>query len=127
VTVAWGVCGLRRLGYLFTLILIVILVILPSCGRVFTTGSVNVNATLDGASWSGAVDYTVKRSGGGTDNGSTVPKSWPQMPTGTYTLYYNSGGPSGATLASVTPSATQTLSVGRTITFTLNFSSAAPR
>jgi len=127
VTVSCEVRELRRLGYLFLLILIVILVILPGCGRILTIGTVNVNATLDGAPWAGAVDFTVKKSGGGTDNFSAVPKSWPQMPTGTYTLHYNSGGPSGVTLASITPSATQTLSAGRTVTFTLNFSSAVPQ
>jgi len=127
VTISCEVRELRRLGYLFAVVLVVILVILPGCGRVFTVGAVNVNATLDGAPWSGAVDFTIKRAGGGTDNLSAVPKSWPQMRTGTYTLYYNSGGPSGVTLANITPSATQTLSAGRTVTFTLNFSSAVPQ
>jgi hypothetical protein len=43
------------------------------------------------------------------------------MPTGSYTLSYLSGGPSGATFTGITPSATQTLSGGGTITFTMNF------
>ena len=117
---------MRRLGYLFPLILIVILVILPSCGRFMTIGTINVNATLDGAPWSGAVNYsyTSNKPGEVAIEGSAVPQSWAHIVTGTYTLYYHSGGPSGTTLASVTPSATQTLSTGGTITFTLNFSSA---
>jgi hypothetical protein len=127
VTVSSEVRELSRAGHLFTLVLVVILVILLGCGRVFTVGTINVNATLDGTPWSGAVDFTVKKSGGGTDNSSAVPKSWSQMPTGTYTLHYNSGGPSGATLASITPSATQTLSSAGTVTFTLNFSSEVPQ
>lgn len=118
---------MRRGGYLFPLILIVILVVLLGCGQFITVGTINVNATLDGVPWSGAVDFTIKRSEGGTDNFSAVPISRPRWPTGTYTLYYNSGGPSSATLASVTPSATQTLSTGGTVTFALNFSSAVPK
>jgi hypothetical protein len=40
---------------------------------------------------------------------------------GNWTCAYVSGGPAGAFLAGITPSATQTLSAGGTITFTLNF------
>lgn len=108
---------MRRLEYLFLLILIAILVILPGCGRFFTVGTINVNATLDGAPWSGAVNYsyTSNKPGEVPVEGSAVPQSWDHIVTGTYTLYYDSGGPNGATLASITPSATQTLSAGGTV------------
>lgn len=119
---------MRRLEYLFLLILIAILVILPGCGHFVTVGTINVDATLDGAPWSGAVNYSFVSSERGKQDGSAVPQSWEnRIPTGTYTLYYDSGGPNGATLASITPSATQTLSTGGTVTFTLNFSNAAPQ
>ena len=84
------------------------------------TGTVIVEATLDGSAWSGQVSYTIH--GPKEDSSySSVSQSFSNLPAGTYTLTYNSGGPSGATLASTTPSPTQTLSSGGTITFTLNF------
>jgi len=83
-------------------------------------GTIQVNATLNGATWSGSVSYRL--TGPQTIDGTTVPATFSNRPTGSYTLNYQSGGPSGATLTSITPSATQTLSAGGTITFTLNFS-----
>jgi murein DD-endopeptidase MepM/ murein hydrolase activator NlpD len=83
-------------------------------------GTIQVKATLNGASWSGSVSYTL--TGPTTINGASVPATFANSPTGTYTLTYNSGGPSGATFVGITPSPTQTLLVRRTLTFTLNFS-----
>jgi hypothetical protein len=85
-----------------------------------STGTIQVNATLNGATWSGSVSYQL--TGPQTIDGTTVPATFSNRPTGSYTLNYQSGGPSGATLTSITPSATQTLSAGGTITFNLNFS-----
>jgi murein DD-endopeptidase MepM/ murein hydrolase activator NlpD len=85
-----------------------------------STGTIQVNATLNGATWSGSVSYRL--TGPQTIDGTTVPATFSNRPTGSYTLNYQSGGPSGATLTSITPSATQTLSAGGTITFNLNFS-----
>jgi hypothetical protein len=82
-------------------------------------GTIQVNATLNGATWSGSVSYRL--TGPQTIDGTTVPATFSNRPTGSYTLNYQSGGPSGATLTSITPSATQTLNSGGTITFTLNF------
>lgn len=84
-----------------------------------TTGTIQVNATVNGASWPGAVNYTV--SGPVTFNGNSVPADFQNRPAGNYTLTYTSGGPSGATLSSITPSPTQTLVGGGVITFALNF------
>jgi len=84
-------------------------------------GTVMVEATLDGTPWSGHVRYTIE--GSVTDSSYSVPDSFGSLPLGTYTVSYTSGGPSGATLASITPSPTQTLSSGGAITFTLNFHS----
>jgi hypothetical protein len=86
-------------------------------------GTIVVNATLDGSSWVGSVDYTIEGAGS-MMAGTYVPSSptwgWP----GTYTITYNSGGPSGATFIGITPTATQNLAGGGIIIFILDFSSS---
>lgn len=82
-------------------------------------GSLAVAATLNGSPWAGSVDYTI--SGTSMYNGSSVPQTVSNRVGGSYTLAYNSGGPAGAALASITPSATQTLPDGGTVAFTMNF------
>jgi hypothetical protein len=90
-----------------------------------TTGAISVNATYNGQAWSGSVNYRL--SGASTISGNTVPADFQNRTGGTYTLTFNSGGPSGSTLSSITPSATQTLNAGGGITFSFNFlSSQAP-
>ena len=86
-------------------------------------GTITVNATLDGASWTGGVNYTI--SGPQTYSGSSVVHSFSNVPTGSYTIGYSSGGPAGVTFSDISPSSTQTLSAGGTITFTLNFQTEA--
>jgi uncharacterized protein (DUF2141 family) len=86
-------------------------------------GTVMVTATLDGTPWSGHVRCSID--GPTKDSSYSVPESFSSLPLGTYTVSYSSGGPSGAMLASITPSPTQTLSSGGAITFTLNFQSQA--
>ena len=94
----------------------------------FTTtplpGTIEVNATLDGADWSGSVDYTI--SGPENINGASTPATFSEKPVGDYTITYNSGGPANAILNSISPSATQTLQTEGTITFTLNFIYSPP-
>lgn len=94
----------------------------------FTTlplpGTIQVNATLNGAPWTGSVSYTM--TGPETINGSSSPATFTEKPVGQYTLAYNSGGPANAILGSITPSATQTLQTEGTITFTLNFIYSPP-
>ncbi len=87
------------------------------------TGTIYVNATLDGSSWSGVVYYTI--TGPQQSSGSSVPATFSNLSAGTYTLSYSSGTPPGATFMGTTPSPTQTLSTGGTITFTLNFATVA--
>lgn len=82
-------------------------------------GTIMVNAVVDGMPWSGQVNYTL--TGPEADSNYSVPYSFSNLPAGTYSLTYNYGGPPGATLFSITPSPTQTLSTSGTITFTLNF------
>src|SRR6185503_16202660 len=70
----------------------------------------------------GSVTFTIDgpvQYGGMSTPGSVV------IPDGTYTLNYVSGGPPGSTLLSITPSPSQTLSGGGTLSFSLNFSSTA--
>jgi len=86
-------------------------------------GTIAINATLDGASWTGGVNYTI--SGPQNYSGSSVTQSFSNVPEGSYTVGYSSGGPSGATFSDISPSSTQTLSAGGTITFTLNFQTKA--
>lgn len=90
------------------------------------TESITVNATLNGAPWSGKVNYEVL--GPTAIVGSFVPQTYTNPPLGTYTLTYLNGGPSGAILSGISPADTQTLTAGTQIVFTLNFfsGSAAP-
>ena len=83
------------------------------------TGTVQVNATVNGAPWSGAVKYTL--AGPYVDSSHNVPDSFTGCPGGSYTLSYTSGGPEQTILEGITPSPTQNLSTGGTITFTMNF------
>jgi hypothetical protein len=114
----------KRLVAIYSVLVVAIVllaVLVPSCGGGNYT--VEVNATLNGSPWEGAVQYRLTTPTAGEPFGGTiVPKSF-ALPTGTWTCTYVSGGPPGAFLVSITPSATQTLSTGGTITFTLNFAS----
>ncbi len=83
------------------------------------TVSVDVNATLDGVPWNGNLNFSV--SGPHSDYGSSVPASFDSLSTGTYALTYNSGGPAGASLASITPEPSQSVTAGGSVSFSLNF------
>ena len=89
-----------------------------------TTGVIQVNANLNGTPWSGSVTYSI--SGAQNFSGNTVPADFQDRPQGSYTLAYVSGGPANSTFASITSSSSLTLNGGGVITFTLNFSKAAP-
>ena len=83
-----------------------------------TTGTINVNATLNGTALPSSYNYSysltgpASYTGGGAYSFSVTP--------GTYTVAF-SGSPSYLTLSSVTPSNPQTVSAGGNVTFTLNF------
>jgi hypothetical protein len=90
----------------------------------FTTTGISglqVKATLDGVSWTGNVNYTITGPEG--HSGTSVPETFSNLTSGSYTVGYNAGGPAGATLASISPGPTQTVTEGTTATFTLNFHS----
>jgi len=84
-----------------------------------SVGDIAVKATLDGAPWSGGVSYTVR--GPETESGSSALQRFVELPIGTYTISYNSGGPPDAKLSGISPSTTEELSAGETATFTLDF------
>ena len=95
-----------------------------------STGSITVYATVDGRSWqtgpgSGPISYTLTGPYLGGDSQDVIPGRWTQMPSGAYTLIYNSGGPIGATLTGISPSPSINLSPGGSITFTMNFTTQA--
>jgi len=86
------------------------------------TGTLVINATLNGTVWTGSVMYNL--TGASSFSGTTVSHTLSSTPSDSYTLGYVSGGPAGAAFSSITPSATQTLTAGGTTTFTLNFTSS---
>jgi hypothetical protein len=82
-------------------------------------GNIVVNASLNGATWSGLVNYLL--SGPTQTTNYAVPLNYTYAPTGTYNLSYTGGGPAGATLVNITPSPSLPLYNGQTIIFTMNF------
>jgi len=86
--------------------------------------TIDVKATLDGSAWTGAVQYTLTGPGAVAPtiiNGASVAATHSNVNCGNWTCAYVSGGPAGASFVNITPSATQSVSAGSTITFTLNF------
>ena len=85
-----------------------------------TTGNIQINATFNGAPWTGGVYYNL--TGPESYTGGTAPNTYYNTAPGAYTVAYaQAGGPFSATFTGVTPSATQTLTAGATLTYTLNF------
>ncbi len=84
-----------------------------------TTGNIQINATFNGAPWAGTVYYNL--TGPESYTGGTAPNTYYNTAPGSYTLAYAQSGPFSATFTGVTPSATQSLSAGATVTYTLNF------
>ena len=103
------------------LVLVVsIAILVPGCTP--TTGTIEVDATLDGSPWSGAVDYTLTGPGAAAPtiiNGSSVPGSH-SGDAGNWTCAYVSGGP-GVFVGIRPDPPTQEVTAGGTIDFTLNF------
>ena len=88
--------------------------------------SIKVDATLDGSPWSGSVSYTLTGPGAASPIAGTSVAANFSVDVGSWTCAYVSGGPAGASLVSITPSPTQSVSAGDTITFTLNFVTPPP-
>jgi len=104
-------------------LLVSISILVPSCTP--TTGTIVVKATLDGAAWTGAVQYTLTLPAAAAPiviNGVSVTTTHSRVNPGSWTCAYVSGGP--GTFVNITPGATQSVTAGGTITFTLNFVTA---
>ena len=86
-----------------------------------TTGTISVKATLNGIALPSSYNYGYTLTGPGSYGGGGG-YSYSVIP-GTYSIAFN--GPSDLTLSSVTPSASQNVSAGGSVTFTLNFTSTA--
>ena len=88
-------------------------------------GTIIVNATWKQprgiVPWTGALSFTLTATGLPTISGTSVAHTYTGVPVGTYTLNYVSGGPPGLSPAGITSSATQTLTAGGTVTFTIGF------
>lgn len=84
-----------------------------------TSTLIEIQASFDGAPWSGTLNYLL--SGPGGTSGTTVPAELHDVPSGGYTLFYQSGGPPGAVFSGITPASFQNLPDGGAISFTLNF------
>lgn len=84
-----------------------------------TTGDLTVNATLDGAPWSGPLNHTL--TGAASLSGASVPQGYMAQPPGSYTISAGPGGPPGAVLVGISPGATQTLAAGDVDGFTLHY------
>jgi len=113
----------KRLIPMYSILAIAIVLLaafVPSCGGT-TTGTIDVKATLCGIPWQGAVNYTLTPTGGSATNGTAVPTTHSSMTATTWTCAYVSGGPAGAFLNGIQPSASQSLVAGGTITFTFDF------
>jgi hypothetical protein len=101
--------------------IVLLAVLVPSCTTTPTTGTIEVKATLDGSPWTGAVQYTLTGPGAASPiTGTSVEDSF-TVDAGNWASAYVSGGPAGASFVDVTPSPTQSVSAGGTITFTFNF------
>jgi Tol biopolymer transport system component len=85
-----------------------------------TTGLLDVEATLNGQPYSGDMSFSVTDPGGTIDYGA-VPLIRPNQGVGAYSVASMGENPGAGTLVSVTPSNTQTLSAGRAVVFTFNF------
>jgi hypothetical protein len=83
------------------------------------TSTIRVKATLDGRLWTGKLTYDI--TGMSDFSGSSVPKSFSNLPIGTYTAFCRQGGPSGAKLETITLESTQTTVANQTTTFTFGF------
>jgi hypothetical protein len=86
-------------------------------------GYITVDASLDGQSWSGPVNYVVM--GPYVESGDSVSMTFSNAPRGTYNVEYRDGGPDIARFTGVSPSSRE-LQPGGSIAFTIMFTSMMP-
>jgi hypothetical protein len=115
----------RKIFSIWSVLLVLVIslaVLVPGCEGEPTTGTIEVDATLDGSPWPGAVDYTLTGPGAAAPtviNGASVPGSH-SADAGNWTCAYVSGGP-GVFVGIIPDPPTQEVTAGATIGFTLNF------
>ena len=116
----------KRIFSIWSVLLILVVsiaVLVPGCGG--TGGTIDVDATLDGVSWNGSVQYTLTGPGAASPiSGTSVDDSF-TVDAGSWNCTYVSGGPAAAYFVNITPSPPQSVTAGNTITFTLNFATYA--
>jgi hypothetical protein len=120
----------KKLMAIYLILVVLLAVLVPSCeggdGDGGTQCTIVVKATLDDSPWTGAVQYTLTGATGISPiTGTAVEKSF-TVDCGSWICAYVSGGPGGASFVDITPSSTQSVSNGGTITFTLNFATLPP-
>lgn len=109
----------KRLLAIYLILIVLLAAMVPSCTG-GGNGTIEVNATLCGVPWTGNVSYTLTPASGSPVNGNNVTATF-SVATGNWTCAYVSGGPAGAFLKSIKPSATQTVVANQKTTFTLDF------
>jgi pimeloyl-ACP methyl ester carboxylesterase len=88
-----------------------------------TLTNITVNAIYNGNPWSGAVSYQLSGPNG-TQSETSVPATVTDIPLGTYSVSYLSGGPTSSSPASIVATPSPTLQSGQwSVTFTMQFSS----
>ncbi|MBI4480788.1 MAG: hypothetical protein HY651_12265 [Acidobacteria bacterium] len=84
-----------------------------------STGTAQVLAKAGELPWTGTLNYRLV--GPVLFTGNRASDSVAGLPVGSYTANYLSGGPAGATFASITPANVRELSTGGTVDYTFNF------
>lgn len=111
--------GFFAICSILLVLVISIAVLIPGCEGEGGQGTVNVVATICGVPYQGTVGYTLTGPGSPIQ-GTSVPATH-SVDSGSWTSGNVSGGPANAFLDNIAPSATQTVSDGGNITFTLEF------
>ena len=90
---------------------------------IYPIGTITINVTLDGSPWpnasSGALSWSL--TGPSPATGSGVPMTLYAEIPGVYSLFFNSGGPTGGAPVSISLAGSQTLMPKGSLTFTFNF------
>jgi hypothetical protein len=118
----------KKVSAICLVAVVLIAVLLLSCEELQPPEecTIDVKATLDTAPWTGPVQYTLTGPVGTTTIIGVGVEARHTVDCGEWTCAYASGGPAEATFVDITFAATQTVSAGGTIIFTLNFVTEQP-
>lgn len=98
---------------------ILLVAVVPGCDGVTEEATINVNATLCGEVYTGAMAYTLSATGEDDQNGTMAGGTHTVAP-GEWTIEVTFG-PAGATVLGCDPSFTETVAADATLTFTVEF------